>query len=654
MLQDAKLALKNNDLDRATRTLQQLLAANAEHRDGLYYLGVCQRQSKDLAAAKQTLLTLTKTHSDYGRAYQELGHVFLGQRNVHAAYDAYRKAIALNPTLTASWKSLALIYQREGRQADAEDALDRARALSRLPSELLTVNSLIYEKKWFVAEQICRQFLQRKPHHVEAMRLLARIATELNILDDAEFLLESCAEFEPNFLHARLDYIKVLHRRQRFKKALQQADEVCAEHPDNIATQIARASALQAVGEFDRALEAYDVLVAQAPQLHTTHMARGHSLKTVGHTEQAVESYRRAYQCKPDFGEAFWSLANLKTYRFTEDEMAQMRDRLDQADTSDEDRIHFNFALGKALEDSRQYDESFAFYERGNHLKQLNSGYRAERIEVEFEAQKTQFTAEFIADKAGSGCSDAAPIFILGLPRAGSTLLEQILASHSQVDGTMELANIIGLAHRLSGRHISAKAQRYPAILGDLDADTLRQFGEEFIKETAYHRQGGAFFIDKMPNNFRHIGLIHLILPEAKIIDARRHPMACCFSGFKQLFAEGQEFTYGLESIGRYYRAYVDLMRHWDEVLPGKILRVQHEDLIDDLESQVRRMLDFCDLPFEQQCIDFHTTERAVRTPSSEQVRQPIYRSGTELWQHYSEFLAPLERALGPALSDYR
>lgn len=627
---------------------------NASHRDGLYYLSVCQRQSKELDAALQTLHTLTAMHSDYGRAYQEIGHVRLAQRDIDAAYQAYRKAVLLNPTLTASWKTLALIYQKQGRTSDAEDALDRAQTLSKMPSELLTVNSLIVEKKWFVAEQICRQFLQRQPHHVEAMRLLARIATELNILDDAEFLLESCAEFEPDFLHARLDYIKVLHRRQRFKKALEQANEVCTEHPDNIATQIARASALQAVGDFDEALKAYDFVIAEAPGLHTTHMARGHALKTVGRTEEAVTSYRRAYDCKADFGDAFWSLANLKTYRFSDDEMTRMREQLARDETSDDDRIHFSFALGKALEDLQQYDESFQFYERGNDLKQRNNGYRPERIEKEFEAQRTQFTAEFIAEKAGTGCTDAAPIFILGLPRAGSTLLEQILASHSLVDGTMELANIIGLAHRLSGRHIAAKAKRYPAILADLGDDVLRQFGEEFIKETAYHRRGGLYFIDKMPNNFRHIGLIHMILPNAKIIDARRHPMACCFSGFKQLFAEGQEFTYGLESIGRYYRAYVELMRHWDDVLPGKILRVQHEELIDDLESEVRRLLDFCELPFEQQCIDYHTTERAVRTPSSEQVRQPIYRSGTELWQHYAEFLAPLEQSLGPALSDYR
>jgi hypothetical protein len=312
------------------------------------------------------------------------------------------------------------------------------------------------------------------------------------------------------------------------------------------------------------------------------------------------------------------------------------------------------FALGKAFEDLGDYARSFAYYDKGNALKRAESGYRSEIVEQELTAQKALFDGGFFEERSGFGHATEAPIFILGLPRAGSTLLEQILASHSLVDGTMELANIIGTANRLNGQKRRTGASPYPKVLAQLTEAQTRQLGEQFIQETEHHRGDGIYFIDKMPNNFRHIPLIQLILPKAKIIDARRHPMACCFSGFKQLFAEGQEFTYGLDEIGRYYRAYVDVMAHWEQVLPGRILRVQHEDVVEDLERQVRRILDYCDLPFEQACLDFHETERAVRTPSAEQVRQPIYKSGMEQWQHFGAYLGPLEDALGPTLSDYR
>jgi tetratricopeptide (TPR) repeat protein len=367
-----------------------------------------------------------------------------------------------------------------------------------------------------------------------------------------------------------------------------------------------------------------------------------------------VESYQRAYRAQPDYGDAYWSLANLKTYRFSESELAQMVEQEASLSIITENRFHLCFALGKAYEDLGDYARSFAYYDKGNALKRAESGYRSEIVEQELKAQKALFDGDFFEERSGFGHANEAPIFILGLPRAGSTLLEQILASHSLVDGTMELANIIGTANRLNGQKRRTGTSPYPKVLAQLSEAQTRQLGEQFIQETEHHRGDGIYFIDKMPNNFRHIPLIQLILPKAKIIDARRHPMACCFSGFKQLFAEGQEFTYGLDEIGRYYRAYVDVMAHWERELPGRILRVQHEDVVEDLESQVRRILDYCGLPFEQACLDFHETERAVRTPSAEQVRQPIYKSGMEQWQHFGAYLGPLEDALGPTLSDYR
>jgi tetratricopeptide (TPR) repeat protein len=397
-------------------------------------------------------------------------------------------------------------------------------------------------------------------------------------------------------------------------------------------------------GEFDRAFELFDQVLAAMPGDPATLTSKGHALKTTGAQEQAVEAYRAAITAKPDHGDAFYSLANLKTYSFTDDELKAMHQQIDRGDLAFMDRVHLSFALGKAHEDRKDYEESFRFYEQGNALKRRQSRYDADAMSRELSLQREHCNADLFEKQAGKGHDAPDPIFILGLPRAGSTLLEQILASHSMVDGTLELPNILSLAHRLRGRY--ASDPQYPRVLHDLTPEQLQQLGQDFIENTRIHRQDAAFFIDKMPNNFRHIGLIHLILPNAKIIDARRAPMDCCFSGFKQLFAEGQEFTYGLHEIGRYYSDYVDLMAHWDEVLPGKVLRVQHEDVLDDLEGQVARMLDYLGLPFEEACLSFHKTDRAVRTASSEQVRQPINRAGQGAWLPFDPWLGELREAL--------
>jgi len=368
----------------------------------------------------------------------------------------------------------------------------------------------------------------------------------------------------------------------------------------------------------------------------------------------AIDSYRSAAACRPEFGDAYWSLANLKTYRFTNEELLRLRAAQAAPTTGAADRYHLAFALGKALEDQGEYAESFSYYERGNALKRVESKYRPEIIENNTRQQIEVCTAEFFASRVGSGAQNPDPIFIVGLPRSGSTLIEQILASHSQVEGTQELPNIQEIVAKLRGREPDLKNPRYPRILVQLSNEDFLNLGERYIVGTRAYRSGKPFFIDKMPNNFRHLGLIHLILPNARIIDARREPMACCFSNLKQLFANGQEFTYSIEDIARYYRTYLELMRHWNRVLPRRILRIQHEDVVDDLEGNVRRILDFCALEFEPQCIEFHKTERSVRTASSEQVRQPIYREGLDQWKHFEAWLGPLKNALGDALERYR
>ena len=485
------------------------------------------------------------------------------------------------------------------------------------------------------------------------MRLLALIGMELFVYDDAEFLLESCVELQPDYLPARLDYVRVLHRRQKFEKALEQARILRDTNPENRVFQLTLANENVAVGNFDEALAVYDRVIREHPDFDQVHLSRGHALKTIGRLDEGIESYRDAYRARPDYGDAFWSLANLKTYRFTEGEIAHMRDYVERPETSDTDRFHFCFALGKAYEDRNEFVESFAWYERGNALRLAGVRYDPDRSEKSMAQQAKICDDTLFRDKAGLGSDRDDPIFVVGLPRSGSTLLEQILASHSQIDGTMELPNIIAIAHRLNGRRLLTEEARYPAILAELGGDHLQKLANTYLADTAIHRKGAPRFIDKMPNNFLHVGLIHLMFPNAKIIDARRHPMACCFSGFKQLFADGQEFTYGLDEIARYYRGYVELMKHWDRVLPGVVLRVHYESVVAHTEEQVRRLLDFVGVPFEDACLDYYRTERSVRTPSSEQVRQPIYMQGLDYWRNYESSLADLKTSLTPELNEY-
>jgi tetratricopeptide (TPR) repeat protein len=395
-------------------------------------------------------------------------------------------------------------------------------------------------------------------------------------------------------------------------------------------------------------------MLVDMPGSPDVHLWLAHALKTVGRVPEAIDAYRAAAAARPDFGDAYWSLANLKSYRFDDDEMARMRAEEASSTTAPEDRCHLCFALGKALEDRDEIAESWHYYAKGNALRRSESRYRPEIIETNTRKQVEVCTREFFRQREGCGAANPDPIFIVGLPRSGSTLIEQILASHSHVDGTQELPDIQRIVLDLQGRDPDLDHPLYPGVLPEMTREDLLRLGEEYLRDTQVYRRGKSFFIDKMPNNFRHVGLIHLMLPNARIIDARREPMACCFSNLKQLFAQGQEFTYSIEDIARYYRTYLDLMRHWDEVLPGRILRVHHEDVVADLDGSVRRMLEYCGLEFEPACIEFHKTQRSVRTPSSEQVRQPIFRDGLDAWRPFEPWLGPLREALGDAVERWR
>lgn len=647
LFERAEGLLKQQHIRQAEALFDQVLVLEPTRAQAHFYKAVCRRAEGDHESAIKQLQQALQIKPDYGRAWQEIGHNHRDQYKTEAAIRAYRAAVEHNPGLMASWRELAQLLQGQGQDMEANVAKANLERLSHLPKVLQAVTSMMHEDRLYKAEQLCRHYLKEHPKDTEGMRLLAALGMRLNVLDDAEFLLESALEFEPGFDLARLDYVKVLHKRQKFQKAHEQALELRRRLPNNLAAEMAYANQCAAIGRYEEALSVLDALLPISPNPAHIHIQRGHALKTIGQQAKAIEAYQASAKARPHFGDAWWSLANMKTHRFDEAEIECMQSELALENASPIDRYHLHFALGKAYEDREAYAHSFEHYDQGNALKKAEVRYSADRMQADFQRQKDFFTPKRVQTLQGLGHDAPDPIFIVGLPRAGSTLIEQILASHSQIDGTLELPNVLATVHHLNGRQLVNEAPKYPAVIEDLEPEAIAALGEQYIKETQIHRAGAPFFTDKMPNNFRHIGLIKTMLPNAKIIDARRHPMACCFSGFKQLFAEGQEFSYGLEDMGRYYRDYVDLMAHWDAVYPNDILRVDYEAVVADLEGQVNRLLAYLELPFEPQCIDFHQTKRSVRTASAEQVRQPIYQSGVEQWRHFEPWLGPLKATLG-------
>lgn len=617
------------------------LTDGSEKIELLYLLTVAYRLDKQTENAINTADQLTNIAPDHARVHQELGHLYMALGNERDASIAYYQATKRNPALVSAWRPLHDLYLKMGNEEAANLASKQLSYLNDLPKPILGGRDLFYEGQLQKADTACRRYLQSNKHHPEAMLLLAEIGMQMKVYGEAEFLLESCLELYPDHKAAGLQYLKLLAKMGKFNEAKTLATKLLSHYSNNPVLLSAKAGAMVGLGEVKEAIIIYQKLLELDNDQPGIHLLLGHALKASGDFPAAISAYQKAYTLKMDFGDAYWSLANTKTYQFSPNELTQMEALANNPSLAIEDRTHLHFALGKAFEDIQSYEQSFNHYSEGNQCKLKQINYSPEAFEKQVKLQIETCNKPLFESLKGCGEKSPDPIFIVGLPRAGSTLLEQILASHSQVDGTMELHNILGLASKLQG-----KTARYPSILSELDSSYFRRFGEQFLQDTKVYREKAPYFIDKMPNNFLHIGLIKLILPNAKIIDARRHPMACCFSGFKQLFGDGQEFTYGLENIGRYYRAYVKLMAHWDSVLPHFVLQVQHEDVINDLEGQVRRILDFCNLPFEQQCLDFYKTERTIKTPSSEQVRQPIYRSGMDQWKHFEPYLDPLKSTL--------
>jgi tetratricopeptide (TPR) repeat protein len=642
--------MERNQFGPALIAAEALAATVPENRDVLYMIAVNLRCLKRIPEALAALERLEQLYPGFSRLFQERGHCFVAQRDAPRAIEAFLSAVNLNPALPASWRTLQSLYGMTGRADNAATAAAHVATLAKLPPEIVTATAMFSDNDLAPAEAIVRSYLLKHGDHVEAMRLLARIGLAHDVLDDADTLLEAVLTMAPDYRAARYDYAMALLRRHKHVQCIAELEKLLELEPDNRTYKTTYATANVGLGDHERALALYQELIAGSPRdaaASELHLSVAHSFKALGRQQEAIEAYRNAAAVRPSYGDAYWSLANLKTYRFEADEIARMRAAESAATTSLIDRYHLCFALGKALEDLGEYEESFRYYERGNRLKKTQSRYRPETTERNTRLQQAICTREFFAARRGVGSPDPSPIFIVGLPRSGSTLLEQILASHSQVEGTMELADIPRLVLELQGREPDSENPRYPAVLQTLEPGDFLRFGEKYISDTRVYRTDKPRFIDKMPNNFRHLGLIHLILPNAKIIDARRSALACCFSNFKQLFAAGQEFTYGLDDIGRYYRTYVELMAHWDSVLPQQVLRVQHEDVVENLEANVHRILEFCGLEFEPQCVEFYKTERSIRTASSEQVRRPIFKEGVDQWRNFEPWLGPLQATLG-------
>jgi len=639
----------------AAEQASEILKVVRGHPLATLILAAARRACGDPATAVQILGPLLAAQPNWAAAHYEHALALADTRQGEAAIAALRRAVALKADFAEAWLALGGHLSAIGDAAGADAAHAQHIKSSTKDPRLIEAAAALFENRIPHAEALLRAHLKQRPTDVAAIRMFAEVAARLGRYRDAEQLLTRCLELAPGFAAARRDLAIVLHRQYKEVAALEEADRLLAGDARDPVGRNLKAAILGGLGRYDESLELYASVLAEYPEQQSVWLNYGHALKTAGRQEEGIAAYRRSIALAPRSGAAFWGLANLKTFRFTSADVDAMRAAIASEKLAADDRAQLHFALGKALEDSGHYEESFASYAEANRLRRLSSAYDGERTTARLERSRQILTADFFSARRGYGTDAPDPIFIVGMPRAGSTLLEQILASHSAVEGTMELPNIASMvADLVHERGAGRGTSPYPALLAELDAARCRALGERYLAETRVQRKTQRrFFIDKMPNNFAHLGLIQLILPNAKIIDARRHPLACCFSVFKQNFARGQEFGYDLGDLGSYYRDYVALLSHFDNVLPGRIHRVFYERMIEGTEGEVRRLLDYCGLPFEEGCLRFYENERAVRTASSEQVRQPIFREALEHWRHFERWLEPLRTALGPVLSSY-
>ncbi len=638
----------------AAEQIREILKVVPGHLPAELLLVTAKRRTGEPEAALNMLESLLETHPKWAALHFEHALTLADLGRGQDAIDSLRRTVELEPEHGEAWRYLADHLMAIGDAQGGDAAYARHVQCSTKDPVLQQAAVAMVRNDVAVAERILKSHLKNAPTDVAAIRMLAEVAVRCDRAAEAEKLIQRCLELSPGFTAARYNYAVMLHRRNDSPGALAQIEQCLRAEPENPSYRNLAAVALSRLGEYQRSSEIYAQLLAEYPDNAKVWLSYGHVLKTEGRTADCVDAYRRSITLHPAFGEAYWSLANLKTFRFTEADLWEMEAQLNSPEVSDADRWQFHFALGKAFEDAGDYRWSFEHYSKGNALYRAAHPYSADLNTRRAQRLKKNFSREFFDAHAGSGFDAPDPIFIVGMPRSGSTLLEQILSCHSAVEGTMELPDIMTLARDLSEEADGDESARYAEVLASKSEQDLRELGERYIERTQVQRKTDRpFFIDKLPNNFIHVGMIHLVLPNAKIIDARRHPLGCGFSNFKQHYAIGQNFSYDLEDIGRFYHDYVDLMAHFDAVLPGRIHRVFYEDTVARTEDTIRKLLDYCGLEYETDCLRFFESKRAVRTASSEQVRQPIYKDGTVHWRNYEAWLDPLKAALGPVLELY-
>jgi tetratricopeptide (TPR) repeat protein len=622
--------------------------------EAILLLGAARRAKGEAKAALEVLSPLAARAPRWADVHYELGLAALSTQDLPLAVKAFQRAVQLAPNVAPAWRSLgdALIVSGDAKGADA--AYARHIQASVNDPDLVAAAEALCDDQIAVAERLLKAHLQAFPTDVAAIRMLAETAGRIGRYGDSENLLLRALELAPSFHPARHNLAVVYYRQNKLEECLRELDLLLEIDPNDPNYRNLQAGALSRVGDVGRSIAVYEKILAEYPNQPKGWMSFGHALKTAGRRDDGVAAYRKAIQQEPSLGEAYWSLANLKMFKFDAAEVEAMEAALDRTDISVEDRFHLHYALGKAFEDAKVYDRSFEHYAEGAKLRRTQIHYDADEVAAQTDRAVRLYTPSYFAERKGQGCPAQDPIFVVGLPRSGSTLAEQILSSHSQVEGTAELPEIGHIARLLADRKSRDQASKYPDAVAELSPERLRELGELFLERTRIHRRTDKpLFIDKLPNNFGHTGLILSILPNAKIIDARRHPMATCFSAFKQHFARGQNFSYELTDLGRYYADYVRLMDHFDRALPGRVHRVIYERMVADTETEVRRLLDYCGLDFEPACLRFYENDRAVRTASSEQVRQPIFQDAVEHWKHYEPWLNPLKAALGQCLETY-
>ena len=604
-----------------------------------------------LSEAEEKLRFAVSLSPKYPQLYEDLGSVFAMQSRFDEAIPQFQEAIKLQPSLPLAHKKLGHALAAMGRGEEADEQYQTYIESNPNRQAVMEAADLLNDEKVEEAISILKEVLKNSPNDVNAMRYLARAYRQSeNNLQDAEALLRSAVQQAPDFTPGWFDLASLLMR-DKVMEAITAYKKVIELDPKNAAAWGGLGSAYGLAMYPDESAKAYAKSIELKPDVPNVLLGHGHALKTLGHHDDALDAYRNAIKNKPNFGEAYWSMANLKIFEFKDSEVDSMLKQLEDENLPENEEIHFRFAVGKAFEDKKDYPKAWHYYHTGNQKQRTTVDHFPVEMEMRYNLIKEVFNQNFLKDRSNSGHDCPDPILIIGLPRSGSTLVEQILASHSQVEGTSELPILGNIAESI-GQH-RTDGIRYPKAVLELRDKDLHAYGKQYIDEAQRHRiTDKPFFTDKLPNNFPLVGLLSLILPNAKVINARRHPIDSCLGGYKQLFSRGQNFTYDMLDLAHYYQQYDAMIKHWHKVLPGKILDVHYEETVHDVESQVRRILDFCSLPFEQSCVDFHQTDRAVKTASSEQVRQPIYKGALGTWRHYEEFLGLWKEQLGEIIEE--